>query len=104
MQIIPLQPIPNQTVTVNLNGQNTQVDVYTTPFGLFMNVYVSNTLVVAGVICQNLNRIVRDLYLNFQGDLAFLDSQGDADPVYTGLGSRFSLGYLEPDELLPNEG
>lgn len=104
MQIIPLQSVPNQTLTINLNGQNTQINVYTTAFGLFMDVYVNNSSIVVGVICQNLNRIVRDLYLGFQGDLAFIDNMGSADPVYIGLGARYSLAYLEPDELLPNEG
>lgn len=99
MQIIPLAAVPNQTLLVNLDGQNSQINVYTTNFGLFIDLYVNNILIIGGVICQNLNRIVRSAYLGFVGDLCFIDNQGSGDPVYTGLGSRYSLAYLEAADL-----
>jgi hypothetical protein len=104
VQIIPLQPVPSQTLLVDLDGQNAQIDVYTTNYGLFLDLYVSNVLIIGGVICQNLNRIVRDAYLGFQGDLCFIDSQGTTDPVYTGLGARYNLAYLEVADLPAGEG
>lgn len=104
MQIIPLLPVPNQTLTVNLDGQICQINLYQRGANVFIDVLVNNVLVIGGVICQNLNRIVRSLYLGFIGDLAFIDNQGSTDPVYTGLGTRYSLAYIEADELLPNEG
>lgn len=104
MQIIPLEAVPNQTVTVNLDGQVSQVNVYQTFFGLFLDLYVNDVLIIGGVICENLNRIVRSLYLGFSGDLAFIDNQGSADPYYSGLGTRFSLAYLSADELPTVEG
>lgn len=100
MLIIPLQAVPNQTLTVTLNNQVTQLNVYQTFEALFIDVLVENTLIIGGVIAENLNRIVRSLYLGFSGDLTFYDNQnGDLDPVYTGLGARFSLLYLTPDEV-----
>jgi hypothetical protein len=39
---------------------------------------------------------VRDEYLGFIGDLAFFDTQGMTDPDWTGLGSRYILGYFFP--------
>jgi len=104
MQIIPLEAVPNQTVTVNLDGQVSQVNVYQTFFGLFLDLYVNDVLIVGGVICENLNRIVRSLYLGFSGDLAFIDGEGSSDPVYSDLGSRYSLAYLSADELPEGEG
>lgn len=101
MQIIPLQAVPNQAVSVTLGTQVSQVNVYQKSTGLFIDLYVDNNLVIGGVICQNLNRIVRSLYLGFQGDLAFIDNQGDTVPYYTGLGTRYSLAYLEPADLCP---
>lgn len=100
MQEIPLRAIPSQTFTVNLNNQPCQIEVYQKLSGLYINLYVNNALIIGGVICQNLNRIVRDAYLGFQGDLGFFDNtkQGE-DPIYTGLGSRFRLFYLEPQDL-----
>lgn len=99
MQMIPLKPIASQLLTVQLANQTTQIEVYQTDFGLFLNLYVNNVLIIGGVICENLNRIVRDAYLGFIGDLAFFDNQGSTDPIYTGLGSRYSLAYLEESDL-----
>ena len=54
---------------------------------------------IGGVIAGNLNVIVRSAYLGFVGDLAFIDTQGSDDPVYTGLGARWILTYFAPSEL-----
>ena len=99
MQIVPLQPIPNQTLQVQLGGQACSLSVYQNAYGLFLDLYVSNALIIAGVLCQDLNRIVRSAYLGFVGDFVFDDTQGAADPVYTGLGSQFQLIYLEESDL-----
>jgi hypothetical protein len=102
MQTIPIAAIPNQTLNVQLGGQACILNVYQLAYGLFMDVYIGNTLIVGGVICENLNRIVRSLYLGFIGDLCFFDTQGaqnPQDPIYTGLGSRYQLVYLTPSDL-----
>ncbi len=99
MQIVPIQPVPNQTFQASLGSQPCVFEIYQTTYGLFCNLFVGNELVVAGVICENLNRIVRSLYLGFTGDFVFWDTQGTDDPVYTGLGSRFLLVYLEESDL-----
>jgi len=98
MLIIPLRPIPSQIVSVNLAGQPTQIKVYQKMFGLFVDVSVSNQIIIGGVIGRNGVKIVRSVYLGFIGDLFFNDGQGTSDPTYTGLGSRFSLVYLEPSD------
>lgn len=66
---------------------------------MFVDLYVSNAPIILGAIAQNLNRIVRSLYLGFIGDFWFADTQGTSDPDYTGLGSRFLLQYLEASDL-----
>lgn len=104
MQIIPLQPVPSQLVTVQLSGQVCQIKVYQKFYGLFCDVSVNNTLIIGGVLCLNLNRIKRSDYLAFIGDLFFNDTQGTADPHYTGLGSRFNFMYLDASDLLYVEG
>jgi hypothetical protein len=99
MQQIPLQAVPNQALTVSLSGQACQLNVYQKTYGLFIDVYINNVLIIGGVICENLNRIVRDAYLGFLGDLVFLDTQGTDDPEYSGLADRYQLIYLLPSEL-----
>lgn len=113
MQVVPLQAVPNQAVSIALNGQNCQIQVFqkTTPDGydaLYVNLFVDDALVVGGVIARNANLIVRDLYLGFSGDLAFWDSQGTPqpdgstapmDPTYDGLGGRYVFYYLTPSDV-----
>lgn len=99
MLIVPLQPVPNQTLQTQLDGQNCTLNVYQYAYGLFMDVLVGSTTIIVGQACENLNRIVRSAYLGFSGDLCFLDTLGADDPVYTGLGSRFQLCFIEPSDL-----
>lgn len=102
MLIIPTTPVPAQNLQVVLAGQACLLNIYQRLSGMYMNVYIDNgaTAVIGGVICENANRIVRDAYLGFVGDLAWLDNSGDgADPYYTGLGTQFSLAYLETEDL-----
>lgn len=99
MMTIPVQAIPNQTLQVQLAGQNCTLNLYQTTFGLFMDVLVGSSSIANAVIAENLNRIVRYLYLGFIGDFIFEDTQGTSDPVYTGLGTRYKLIYLEESDL-----
>lgn len=99
MDLVPLKPLPNQSVTVSLGGQSCRLRVYQRSTGLFIDVSVSDTLIIGGVICENLRKIVRDSYLGFVGDLCFIDNQGSDDPDFTGLGGRWSLAYLTVDDV-----
>ena len=93
IQVIPIQAVPNQTLQVPLGSQSTILNIYQFQYGLFCDVIVNSSQIRGGIICQNLNRIVREAYLGFSGDLVFSDTQGSSDPVYSGLGSRWILLY-----------
>jgi hypothetical protein len=103
MQIVPLQAIPSQQVLTTLDNVTVQINVYQLRTGMFFDLLVGGTLEIGAVICENLNRMIRNNYLNvtagFAGDFVFSDTQGTDDPDYTGLGSRFVLIYLSPDDL-----
>lgn len=105
MFIIPLQPVPSQTVNALLSNQQTTINCYQKTTGLFLDVLINNTqLVIGGVICENQNVIIRSAYLGYIGDFAWMDTQpdptaGPADPFYTAIGTRFFLGYYLPAEL-----
>lgn len=99
MQLVPLQAVPNQELNVLLADQNCTVKVYQRFYGLFVDLYVDDSPIVIGVIAQNINRIVRSVYLGFEGDLVFADSQGTDDPYYTGLANRFEFLYLSTTDL-----
>ncbi len=99
MQIIPVQAVKSQTLQVILAGQKCSINLYQKYTGLYLDLYVNFQPVICGVICQNLNPIVRSVYLGFTGDLAFIDSQGADDPDYAGLGTRYYLAYLEASDI-----
>lgn len=99
MLVVPLSPVPSQTVSVVLAQQSCRISVYAKTTGLFLDLYVNDALIIAGVIGLNTVLIVRDQYLGFAGDLAFFDLQGSADPVYGGLGTRYILGYIAVGEF-----
>ena len=104
MLLIPIQALPNQSFQVQLASQPCSINLYQTSYGLFFDLFIGSTQIIAGVLCENLNRLVRSLYLGFVGDFIFNDLQGISDPVYTGLGSRFQLIYLEASDLPTGEG
>lgn len=101
--LVPTKPLASQTLTTTLNGQSTTINVYALGQGdaapLYMDVLLNGSLVVGGVVCQNLNRIVRDIYRGYSGDFAWNDTQGTDDPQYGGLGSRWQLWYFYAAEL-----
>jgi hypothetical protein len=104
MQQIPLRAVPSQTLSVQLGNQSCQINVFQRFFGLFIDLYSNNDLIVAGVQCENMNRIVRNGYFGFSGDLTFYDQQTDdnglgLDPEYRGLGDRYLLIYLTEEEM-----
>lgn len=104
MLIVPTQPLPSQIIQITLNGQNCTINLYQKRAGMFLDLLVNNAPIIYGAICENLNLIVRSAYRGFVGDLIFIDNETSVptqgvDPIYTGLGFRFSLAYLFPTDL-----
>ncbi len=100
MQTVPLQQVPSQSFSVQLGGQDVNLTLRQLSTGLYMNVAVGTREIIGMVLCEDLNRIVRDLYLGFLGDFVFFDTSGDGfEPYYDELGTRFVLYYIEQSEL-----
>ena len=89
VSVIPLIATPSQTLTVQLGNQSCRIDVRQRRTGLFVDLYVQDVAVFLGVKALNRNKLVRDAYLDFTGDLFFVDTQGSSDPTYDGLAGRY---------------
>ena len=103
MELVPTNPVPAQTFTVILANQQVQITLRQLNTGLYMDLQSNGQEVVGLVICEVGNRIVRNSYFGFKGDLAFMcdDILGPlSDPFYTGLGTKYLLYYLSEDDLL----
>ena len=96
MQVIPLTAVASQSFTVQLNGQNCDINIYQKSTGLYFDLTVNGESIVNTMICLNAVGLVREVYLGFIGQLVFIDTQGSDDPYYTGLGSRYILTYWLP--------
>lgn len=95
MLIVPLEAVPSQTVNITLANQQAKITVRT----VGLKLYFSLDGVVTNRICRDRQRLLVDAqYQGFAGEFAFVDTQGASDPVYTGLGSRFQLVYLNAGE------
>ncbi|HDL6968276.1 TPA: hypothetical protein PXM11_003747 [Yersinia enterocolitica] len=99
MLTVATAAVPSQIFNVNLGGQNTRIKLFQKNSDMFINVSVNSTEIAMGVLCRNKVRLIREPYLKFIGDLFFIDTAGESDPDYTGLGSRFVLMYLEEGDL-----
>lgn len=99
VQPIPLTANPNQIEAVALDGQSFIILLSQRSNGLYMDVAMNGTPIVLGVLCENLNLIIRNRYLGSPGDFFFYDTQGSEDPDYTGLADRFRLIYVERADI-----
>ncbi|MCH4025001.1 MAG: hypothetical protein LKH76_08500 [Acetobacter fabarum] len=93
--VIPLSAVAYQSLRVPLSGRACRLDVQQRSTGLYAALWVDDSPVLAGVLCQDRTWLVRQSATTLPGDLAFADTQGTQDPDYTGLGSRFVLVYAE---------
>jgi hypothetical protein len=99
MLIVPLTSVASQAVRISLGGQSCKVNVYEKSTGVYLDLLVNDSPIITGRLCLNDTKLVRDAYLGFVGDLAFLDTQGLSDPTSDGIGSRYVLMYLEASDL-----
>lgn len=92
MTVVPLQPVPSQTVSVTVGGQVARITVRTIGAAL----YFSLEGVVTNRICRDRQLLLVDArYRGFLGDFQFVDTKGADDPKYYGLGDRWLLVYGE---------
>lgn len=99
MKVIPLSAIASQSFAVVLASQNCTIRVYQKSTGVFLDLSVSGTPLITGVICLDMVRLIQQAYHGFTGDLMFMDTQGSEEPKFAGLGSRWVLMYLEATDL-----
>ena len=92
-QIIPLAAVASQTLNVQLGSQQCVINLYQKSTGLFFDLVVNGVQIVTAMLCLDRMGLVRQSYLGFIGNLAFVDTQGATVPYYTGLGSRYILVY-----------
>lgn len=92
---IPLRAEPSQAFGIVLGGQNVSLRLYTRDYlgtpHLYCDLAVDGSFVWQGHICRNGRDLKAYGYLPFAGALRFVDMQGQDDPQWAGLGTRWAL-------------
>jgi len=93
---IPIVPAYSQVLNISLGGLAVKLSIYTIgrSTDLYIDVEVENSPIISGQIIKDRVRLVREAYLGFVGDLAFVDTIGTSDPEALKLGDRYQLVYL----------
>ena len=105
MLTVPLYPVPSQTLSVILANQNVNLSVYAENTGLFIDVELDNQVIALSRVLEDGARVLQDCqYKDFVGDFVIVDTQGELNPIYTGLGTRWQLVYLEAADLVAYGG
>lgn len=81
-------------MNVTLGKQNCQIKIYQKSTGVYLDLSIENIPLVNTILCLDRVKLIRHSYLGFVGNLAFVDTQGMTDPIYTGMGSRYCLIYF----------
>ena len=112
MQVVPLSPVPSQSLSVSLGGQSVSLSLYQLGLAPVADLYLD--LVADAVPIVNCRRcraysgatdeappflLLDSRYWGFEGDYLFVDTTGDSDPQADGLGTRWQLLYFAPADL-----
>lgn len=96
---VPLSAIPSQELSLILNNQDISVRVYMRGDYLYLDVLNEDTPIILGqLIVSNVNLLPSGL-TNFVGNFRMVDTNGNEDPQYIGLGERWQLLYLSDEDL-----
>lgn len=99
--IIPIKAAANQTANAVLDGQNAQITLMTTDYGMFADVTYNGVRVATGRLCLDRTDINAAKYLGLPQPLFFADLQGSSDPQWAGFGTRYLLCYGTPPSTVP---
>lgn len=95
--IVPLSQDPTQSAAITLGGQAVQYSLRQNGANMYFDLLLADqTPILLAMVCRNVTNLLADrLYAPFVGSMYFEDTQGDTQPVYTGLGTRYLLYYWD---------
>lgn len=89
---------PNQEFEVILSGQKCSINLYQRAGRLYLDLTADGAVIIRGAVCYNNTDILQYRHAGFLGNLRFWDTESANDPVYSGIGTRFRLYYIPPEE------
>ena len=95
IELVPTEKLPNQTLWIDLDGQSCEIHLYERFGFMFFDLKVEDDVIIQGQICLNNTNLIQYKHLKFNGQLKFVDTQGNNDPYYTGFNERYALTYVK---------
>jgi len=92
---IPLSAIPFQRVSCVINARSVEIEVRQQGSSLFTSVVVDGVQITRSTRAVNGGELFPWTFQNRPADIRWTDTQGDDDPQFEGLGSRWLLAYEE---------
>jgi hypothetical protein len=100
MQTVPLSAVPTQRMAITLENQPCSIELRQNGGTLYFSLWVNDTAIVLSHTCRDRSLLLIGLaYTGFAGNFLFIDSAGETDPYWTGLGDRYQLVYLTAAEV-----
>lgn len=93
MREIPLEAIPYQTLSFMLEDKSVQVSVRQLGTSLYTSLWIDGEPITSLVRATNGGRICAYPTSAIDTDLRWIDTVGDSDPQYDGLGTRWRMVY-----------
>jgi len=98
---IPLAAVPLQTLAIVVAAQACQIALRQNGANMYFDLTVNNVTIVLSRIVRNKQLLLLDTqYRGFIGDFVFNDTQGDTQPEFSGLDTRYRLYYVETTDTL----
>jgi hypothetical protein len=98
MQIIPLQQLVNQALSVTLENSKYDLSFRTIGDLTYATISKDSVKLVDGVRCVPFRPLLHPYQENGGGNFSFY-TQNDEYPMYTGFGTRYVLLYATAAEL-----
>lgn len=95
---IPLGAIPYQIVSVVVNDQAFEIEIRQLGESVFTTTSVDGELVASTVRAVAGGSITPWPSANVNTSVVWVDTQGEDDPQYNGLGDRWLLAFEEAEE------
>jgi hypothetical protein len=92
---IPLSAIPFQRVSLVIGSQSVEIEVRQMGSSVFTSAVVDGVQITRSTRAVNGGELFPWTFPDKPAEIKWVDTQGDADPQYEGLGSRWLLVYEE---------
>lgn len=99
MRQIPLQAVPNQSLSFTLDDNRWQITVKQAVTSMIMDISINDVVVISGVRIPGDDFIIPYRYIGVRQGNLMLTTQQDLLPDWTLFGQTQQLFYWSPEEM-----